>query len=89
MNGSSFYFNPFIKYIFEPSLQKNIRTKVKFQAVSANIKKINQFIMVGALEYLEESLLVLECKIPNYFKVSPRPRALLELNNYLVLFRAW
>ena len=45
--------------------------------------------MVGALEYLEESLLVLECKIPNYFKVSPRPRALLELNNYLVLFRAW
>ena len=44
--------------------------------------------MVGALEYLEESLLVLECKIPNYFKVSPRPRALLELI-YLVLFRAW
>ena len=68
---SPFHFNPFIKSIFEPSLQKNIKTKVKFQEARVYVRKLNQFIMVGALEYLEESLLVLECKIPNYFKVSP------------------
>ena len=29
-----------------------------------------QFIAVGVLELLEESLSVLECKIPQYFKVN-------------------
>ena len=46
---------------------RTLGSPTSVQKAKENIEK--HFVMVGVLEHIEESLAVMECKMPDYFKV--------------------
>ena len=50
--------------------QNKVKESKICATISAIIQKIFQFVTVGVLELLDDSLSVLECKLPRYFKVN-------------------